>query len=153
MGEQEHEGVRLSPAGRARRDAMRDELSRLVPAAAARRRRRRLAARAGGAGAMLLLLGVWVWTRSSSPAPAPAPPIAQAPPSAPPTVRVSVIETPAGVADRLSFTTTARAERIGDEELLRLMREAGHPAGLVRTPERVYLTGDFGNEPQNESGA
>jgi len=150
----------LSAEGRARRDAIGDELAARVPVEAARRRRRRTATRATGVAAILALAaGAWWWGSRpvATPAPAPTGPIAQAPAPAQPRIEIVRVETEPGIAERYAVSPTVRAERIGDEELLALLAEHGTPTGLVRTPERVYLTGEIDGDadkaPERKSGA
>ena len=149
----------LSAEGRARRDAIRDELAARVPLEAARRRRRRAATRAAGVAAILAIAaGAWWWGSrpGATPAPTPSDPIAQAPGPAEPGIEIVRVQTRPGIAERYAVNPTVRAERIGDEELLALLAENGTPTGLVRTPDRVYLTSEIGDDeeaPDRESGA
>ena len=79
-----------------------------------------------------------------------------APAGAPATVRIDLVATEPGIAERYAVHPTVRAERIGDEELLALLAAQGTPTGLVRTPAGVYLTADIGEPeepPARESGA
>ncbi|MFG0274777.1 MAG: hypothetical protein ACF8QF_06950 [Phycisphaerales bacterium] len=154
----------LSPEGAVRRDAMLAELRERVPAEAARRHRRRAARRVGIAlGVVAFAVALWQWGTSvrAPVAPTPAGPIAIAPtaPSdapSPSAVRIELVATDPGIAERIAVRPTVRAERIGDDELLALLAEQGTPTGLVRTPAGVYLTADIGepdDAPARESGA
>jgi hypothetical protein len=158
----DHRCEPLSPEGEARRDAILADLRERVPVEAARRRRRRVAGRIGGAMAAVAVgVALWQWGSSLTAPGAPAPPgpVAVAPTvpaDAPSTVRIELVATEPGIAERYAVRPTVRAERIGDEELLALLAAQGTPTGLVRTPAGVYLTADIGEPeevPARESGA
>jgi len=147
----------LSEEGRRRRDAMLSGLQgEVVRSARRRRRRRRLGA---GAAALGLLVAGGVIIATLSPPPATAPPVAdngarsgaEARPARPESARIIVrrVETDAGIASRLraAGVVSVPIHAVSDAELLETLAELGRPAGLVRTPERVWLTADVTDEP------
>ena len=110
----------LSPAGRARRDAMLGELVQAMRQLRRRRQRRRTAASAVIVLG-LLAAGLWVTGR----------------PEITRRDGIGVHDAPDAPA-----VTPIRIRTIGDEELLALRAEMGRPAGLIRSEGRVWLTSD-----------
>jgi len=128
----------LSPSGRARRDALRAELSAIVPRAAAARRRRRAARRAGLSLAAAALAIAFVGWLTSAPPPARTPrgPMAQAPAeqAVPRPSGVTIVRTNPADASAATVRTEALVARcaIGDDDLLLRLAQVGRPAGLIR---------------------
>jgi hypothetical protein len=129
--------VFLSPEGLARKESM----LRGLQGAVIRRRRTRTAFKAGALAA-ITIAAVAVALRMGGDAPrgpeiaVPPPPAAvpspredRRPAGAP---RVAVIRDDPGILERA---------RIGDDELVALLRASGRPAGIIRTPGRVIVPG------------
>ncbi len=124
----DHDPIELSPAARARREEMLTELKRAVRA---RRRRRRAVQGALATAPVLLAALVLVLSARTPVAPSPV-----APPR------------PVGVAEATSTKPNAEPTlthvsyaTIDDDELLDLLRTAGHNAGIARIGPRVIVTG------------
>ena len=133
----------LSPGGNARRAAMRSRLT----AAVARRRRTRTGARAAAALAVMIAI-VWAVLPSEGldlPGPAPRQ-LANQQTTPPDRTRYADIATvrddPTVVARLLVSRSLSRELFIDDDELLRRLRAAGRPTGLLRTADRFLLTSD-----------
>jgi len=135
------EPVALTPAGAARREAMRGALERGV----VRRRRGRMALRWSAAAALVLAtlpaLRGPEWTPIHiEPRPGPGP-IARA--------DVEVVRDDPGVLERCAGSAPPRlVQRIDDDELLTTLAAASRPTGLIRVPGRVILTADVLDHPQ-----
>jgi hypothetical protein len=152
-------GPALSPAGEARRAQMLGAVQRQVRA---RGQRRRIAIGAAAAAPVLLVaLAAAIWLSPPPPAtrplaenadparPAPAHAAAERPPAETPVVPatstsiprlVAYVSNDPGVLERhRAATRQSRVELIDDAALLGALREAGLPAGIVRTPERMTL--------------
>lgn len=147
-----HHAVELSPDGRTRRAEMRRGLERAV----VRRRRRRRTLRGSAALLVAGTLAFLAWRVGAGRSP-------DQPATSSWLVAETVRDDPA-VLRRYGKLTTGRARIvrdddsvlqrcarapaiapetwIGDRELLRLLREAGRPAGLLRAPGIVILTAD-----------
>jgi hypothetical protein len=126
------EPVALSPAGAARREALRGTLERGV----VRRRRGRAAVR-WGVAAMLVAATLPTALRGPDWTPTPISP-------APPAGRVAyadleVVRDDPGVLARCA---------VDDTELLTTLAAADRPTGLIRVPGRVILTADVLDHPQ-----
>lgn len=155
----------LSAAGRARRDAMLADLQSAVVGAARRRRVLRAAAIVGPPAVALAvavalltppsapprIAGV---TRPTSPAPSPTP-LPAVPPDAGRdepaayTMRhanFQLIDTPPSA--RIITDPPSHVRTISDDELLHILRAAGHDVGLIRAGRRVILTD---NRPDDEA--
>lgn len=71
---------------------------------------------------------------------------------------VEIVRTDPGIAAKVAVSEVSRVERIDDQELLRALGEAGLDSGIVRTGDRVVVTGlmlgegHSGNEPASPSG-
>ena len=143
--------VILSEEGQRRRDA----IGRLAREAARQRWKRRRVGRAVAVG-VLVLIGVWTMRSMQSTArprqevradhrpPLPVHPVAPAPmpeaPPPPPRILVSRIETDPTITSRLSIGyPPPRWQVIGDDDLLRTLADAGHPAGLIRVNGQEIL--------------
>jgi hypothetical protein len=134
----------LSPQGQRRRE----EIGRLAAHAARRRKQRRSAGRAVAAFVCVgLVLGGMSIARlehqptDRSPIVAtPVTPLAHATP--PSTITIARIETDSTITDRLAIRNASpRWRTIGDDELLRTLADAGHPAGLISmNGQEVLLT-------------
>jgi len=142
----------LSESGRRRRDAMLTGLQdEVVRSARRRRRRRRLGA---GAAALGLLVAGGVIIATLSPPPAADNGVrsgAEGRSARPERARIVVrrVQTDAGIASRVRAAGVASVpvHSVSDAVLLETLAELGRPAGLVRTPERVWLTADVTDEP------
>ncbi len=132
--------VELSPAGRARREAMLEELLAAVGGELRRKRRRR---RVAGIACLLLFLcgGAWMaisLTNSGASRQFDRGSIAGHTVTGPIIVRV---DTNPQVIDRYRAAQPRRlVERVNDEELLRALTAIDRPAGLVRIGDEVRLT-------------
>jgi hypothetical protein len=135
----------LSPQGRRRRD----EIGRLAREAARRRRHQRRIMPVIALSGLVLVVAVETG-RLLRFSPGPPPPIARvetniAPTPAPrsPTdskLTISLIETEAGISDRLSSAPKpADWTKAGDDELLQSLADAGHPSGLLYTNGQAIL--------------
>ncbi len=110
----------LSPAGRARRDAMLDELVGYMRRTHRLRTIRRRLVDAMAVGGLGMLIGIAAWVFVSH--------------------RVSN-DPPGGGRDEFSLPAhRVLVRNIDDSELLRMLAEIGRPAGLVRSGSRVWLT-------------
>lgn len=141
MNDHQKEHHELSDHGRARRDAMLAELSSRVPRAA-RVRRIRSGVAAGAALLAIASLSVLIAPRSQ---PAPTPVAINQQPTEPVSVppRIQIVQTEPGIVTRLSAATdsaASRIEQINDDELIFVLAEMGRPAGIIRTPNRTWLT-------------
>src|SRR5690606_24460720 len=111
------------------------------------------------------LLG-WVLVRERPAAPegrvadrTPAPGAQEADPMPPKAVAagsqrtaIVMVRTDAAIVERLRVRAEpSRVERIGDRELNTLLAEAGLPAGVIRTPDRVMLAAEL-ERPRPENG-
>lgn len=135
----------ISPAGRARRDA----ILRDVLAASRSRRRRRAVTRAAGLMLPVIGLAAAVWAVRSAPAPITPRPIVAAPTS--PTIQI--VATQAGIADRWSARPAATgAEQLDDENLFLILKAEGRATGLVRTEGRVTVVGFEADATPRPSG-
>ncbi len=110
----------LSPAGRARRDAMLDELVGYMRRTHRLKMIRRRLVDAVAVVGLGMLLGIAAWVFGSH-GPSDDPPGGGLVESSRPADRVLV-------------------RQIDDSELLRMLAEIGRPAGLVRSESRVWLT-------------
>ncbi len=110
----------LSPAGRARRDAMLDELVGYMRRTHRLRTIRRRLSNLVAVGGLGMLIGAAAWVFGSH-RPSEGPPGGGRDDVSPPAHRVLV-------------------RQIDDSELLRMLAEIGRPAGLVRSGSRVWLT-------------
>ncbi len=110
----------LSPPGRARRDAMLDELVGYMRRTHRLRTIRRRLVDAVAVGGLGMLIGTAAWVFGSH-RPLDGPPGGGRDEVSPPAHRVLV-------------------RQIDDSELLRMLAEIGRPAGLVRSGSRVWLT-------------
>jgi len=131
--------VALSPEGEARREAMLGSLRGQVRA----RGRRRRALQAAGVATPLLALGALMGvlslgqptlsTEVTAGASGPSGPIATEPNVLPEFTRIAFapVTTLADITDR----------SLSDDELLELLHEAGHDAGLIRREGEFILTG------------
>jgi hypothetical protein len=102
----------LSPTGHERKDQMLDELQERVTA----RRRRRRAVRTAGAVAPVVVVGIIAVLAGGPTQPGETPSVARVPDS----------------VDANTPQSSLSFKRIGDEELLELLREADCPGGIVR---------------------
>lgn len=130
----------LSAAGAARKAEILNVVRR---ASASRRRRRRAAVTAAGAVPILLVAGVtWSLVSGGNPSrPVPAVDGAQVA-QASEDPRVRVVATDPSVIGRYAVETRSTKDfLVNDDELLGLLEEAGHPAGMIRTRGKVIVTG------------
>lgn len=125
--------VHLSPEGQARRARILDEARR----AQRGRIRRRQAAR-GAAGLVIIALVAIVPFQFQAGPPAP-----QQPESPSSQSSIQIVRTTAPSVEHIAIAPVESAvEHIGDEELLELLRAAGHDeAGLIRAQGRVVILG------------
>ncbi len=162
--------VQLTPDGRARRDAMRADLARLVD----RRRRRRLAGRTMvGVTAILLLAVGAVWM---IPAAQVTPPdvVVDATPATP--SRIIRVATDGVVVDRLRASTGGALARLrvtdapgaldrwradpgpsrivylSDDGLVDMLARLDRPAGIIRSGGEVHLTAAVVDPPPPDRG-
>lgn len=135
------EAMRLSAAGEARRQAMRQML---VTAVTARRRRRRTV-RTAVAALLLASVGGWLWSgRQAAPAPLP---VAGAPEVPPAPTLVAVIAADPTVMARLTTAAPAsQVQFVDDGELVQLLQRDGVAAGLVRRGGRVEVVPHIGED-------
>jgi hypothetical protein len=134
----------LSPQGQRRRE----KIGRLAAQAARQRKRRRIAGRAIVSLACfgLVLSGMWIARSERRPSDRspiverPVVPLAHATPAS--TITIARIETDGTITDRLAIRNVSpRWRTIGDDELLRTLADAGHPAGLISmNGQEVLLT-------------
>jgi hypothetical protein len=143
--------IELSPEGRARREAMRRELSALMR----RRQRRRERIRRGAAAAtMLALTGAIGWLAMSAPVDR-TPRVATrldrsttagrgAPDSSPPeraAVEIEIVRTDSSIVQRLGVPARLPSVKmLDDDELLHALAQIDRPAGLIRFAGEVRLT-------------
>lgn len=128
----------LSPAGQARRDALRAELTRRVAA----RGRRRAAALWGCALACVALATALCWMGLGGLGPLPGQP---APPQAvAPEPLVEWVRDDPSLLARWSRADAGptRVQPVDDLELLELLRQAGRPTGLIRAGGRTWTSRD-----------
>lgn len=145
----------LSAAGRARRDAMLEDLQHAVVNTARRRR----AIRAGAilaAPALALAITLLIFNPSHAPQPIaqrPTPPGPTPPSEATGRTEPDVHAPAAPVMHHATFRIvqsppsaqivthpSSRVQMISDDELLAILRANGHDVGLIRTDDRVILT-------------
>jgi hypothetical protein len=146
----EHDRSALSDAGRARREAMLDEL--VVQMQRLHRRRRAQRTAAASACMVALIIGL---SLLAMPARGPAidtPPIVQARQPARET-SIEIVRTDPSVLERFAARTTSRAVFLDDEALLDELAAMGRPAGLIRSGDRVWLTADvIDRHPDDDDG-
>jgi hypothetical protein len=127
--------VPLSVAGEARRE----EILRLAKGEARRRRRRRAGVRVGAVCAVLGLgVVVMIWPGGKAtevvvkvlPTKAPEPAAG---------LRITFIQTDPTIADRLAVSPARSWTVMDDDQLLRSMADAGHPAGLISMNGQTFL--------------
>lgn len=140
-----------------RRESLLRELRPIVE----RRGRRRVAVRLGMTAAATVLvgaLGFIAWPAGKRPEqvavaehePKAAPtihtpepqPVVQAEPA--PMVKIERVRTEPDIVSRLSVRSPVKVQRVGDEDLLAALREAGQEPGLVRIDGRVVVAGNYG---------
>jgi hypothetical protein len=126
--------VPLSVAGEARRE----EILRLAKGEARRRRRRRVGVRIGAVCAVLGLGVVMMWPGGKAtevavkvlPTKAPEPAAE---------LKITFIQTDPTIADRLAVSPARSWTVMDDDQLLRSMADAGHPAGLISMNGQTFL--------------
>jgi hypothetical protein len=160
-----HDGT-LSPAERARRDAMLGSLQDLLTARRRRRVAGRLAAAACIALGIVVALRLWSATATtSSPSPTPlAPtPIAEAAPGpatpsptpTTPAFRVTLVATDPTILERYAARPQGKIKMLSDAEVLAALDAAGTP-GLITINGKTVLSRDLGPrqvEPKPQSNA
>ncbi|MEM0983007.1 MAG: hypothetical protein AAGI17_03550 [Planctomycetota bacterium] len=154
----------LTPEGRARSEAMLGELQGAVRA----RRRRRKAVRAGGVVTVLAVCGIAVIVGvrpSGSPGPAAVPdarvasadPVDDAVGTPPETVSSTIASGTRSVGFGLVRTSAVAdvvpLEEIDDDELLRLLAEAGYEGGLIKRDGKVELTAPLPGQDDEDDAA
>ena len=143
----------LSPSGEQRRA----EILRLAQAEARHRRHRRQSARAAAAGAAAVLLTVLLTHRWVPPSPVrpiviqpkpAAPPVAVVitpPPTQPPRpmerkIAIEFIKTEPNIARLMAVPPQKPTwQRLSDDELIKELADAGHPAGLAWVDGREFV--------------
>lgn len=136
-------GVGLSAAGEARRGEMLGVLQRAMTA----RRRRRAAGRVGAVVAAVALVGISVssvWRGGGTGAPSAGDGALAVAREALPLGAVEMVRDDPGIVARVAARPAMEIRTIDDDELERLLEEAGRPSGLVRTGGRVYLASSLG---------
>lgn len=126
--------VPLSVAGEARRG----EILRLAKGEARRRRRRRVGVRIGAVCAVLGLGVVVMWPGGKAtevavkvlPTKAPEPAAG---------LKITFIQTDPTIVDRLAVSPVRSWTVMDDDQLLRSMADAGHPAGLISMNGQTFL--------------
>ena len=128
----------LSRGGRTRREALRTALEGAVVA----RRRRRTAARFATAAIAVAVLALWIRADFAGSAPAgESGAVARADGLRLRNAVLEVVRNDPRVIARATVREPLAADTwIDDDELLRLLRAAGRPTGLVRSGDRVILT-------------
>jgi hypothetical protein len=131
----------LSSEGQQRRDEI---LRAAKRQARSRRRRRRLVTGAGLGATCAILLAVLLTSRSSAPQQNTAPHsvayVATAPSTQSGRIVIGTIHNDLGLADRLAVPIRSpQWETIGDEELIRLIGDAGQSAGIIRAEGEATL--------------
>ena len=126
--------VPLSVAGKARRE----EILRLAKGEVRRRRRRRVAVRVGAMCAVLGL-GVMVMWPSGRTVEVAVKVLPMKAPERAAGLRITFIQTDPTIADRLSVSPARSWTVMDDDQLLRSMADAGHPAGLISMNGQTFL--------------
>ncbi len=124
----------------ARGEARRDEILGVVLSVQRARLRRRRAMRAGvAAAALLVAAGAAYLAAAGGGAPATDRRIAEGPAAPTLAARAYIVETDPSIVERVSVVARSAAAVIDDDELTRLLREAGREEGIVRVGGRVML--------------
>ena len=128
----------LSPAGIARREQILD----LAKREARKRNLRRKTQSALIVFALALAISATIFQQYHYSPPQNAPIVlSPSPPTAPPTNNVIIrfITTDPTIATRLGIHSKHRWHRIGDDELIQLLADAGHPSGIIHTAHQTIL--------------
>lgn len=143
MTELNEAGVRLSAAGKERRGEMLEVLHRAMTA----RRRRRAATRAGGAAVAVVLVGITassVWRGGGTADPRGGEGVLGIAQGVVLGGAIEFVRDDPGIIARVAVRLAPEIAIINDDELERLLEEAGQPSGTVRTGGRVYLASSMG---------
>ncbi len=130
-----------------RGEVRREEILGVVLSAQRARVRRRRAVRAGALALTVLAVSAGAayvgMVRGAGGVPSKGHRIAEGPVLPTPVARAYIVETDASILERVSVVRRPAAGVIDDDELTRLLREAGRAEGIVRVGGRVMLESEI----------